>query len=372
MSLRLLTLSIICCISTLSKGQDTDKKTLDSLIHQVVQKYQLPSLALVVCKGDSAIYANAYGLKRKGASDSVTLNSKYYWASVSKVFTATAIMQLHEQHKLDLDDYVVTHYPEFKQIIKKGKYSADSITIRHLLSHTSGLPKFNRTWLMTDERNQLSLEESLKKGKKAKVFFKPGSAYKYSNLGISVLGVVVERTSDLSYSDYIQQNIFQPLQLSESTFDEINNLTDTSIAALHIWNKKKEDFVFKRDMVYSKATIASGGLKMSPNDMSNWLIECIKIYTGQDGFIKQSTLKEMWSQYKTFDALGWDFEGEAEYWGKGPYLTKGGNLEYMSDSYIVIIPDREIAISISVNATSDGFDGVNGFANQIIEMALKL
>ena len=96
----------------------------------------------------------------------------------------------------------------FKQLIKNGKYSSDSITIRHLLSHTSGLPKFNRTWLMTDERNQLNLEESLKKGKKAKVFFKPGSAYMYSNFGIAVLGVVVERTSGLSYSDYIQQNIY--------------------------------------------------------------------------------------------------------------------------------------------------------------------
>lgn len=372
MTLRLLLLSIIICISALSKAQHNDKNALDSLIEQIVQKYQVPSLAVVVCNADSAIYANAYGLKRKDGSDSVNLHSKYYWASVSKVFTASAIMQLDQQNKLDLNDFVVKHYPGFRQLVKKGEFSSDSITIRHLLSHTSGLPKISRNWLITDEKNNLDLEESLSNGKRVKLSFQPGSDYKYSNMGMRVLAVIIERISNLSYADYIQQNIFYPLQLNESTFDEINNLVDTSIATPHLWSKKKGDFVVQKEIIYTKASSASGGLKMSPNDMSKWLVECMRIYKGQDGIINQSTLKKMWSQYKTFDALGWDFEGEAEYWGKGLYLAKGGNLEFMSDSYIVLIPDRELAISISVNATSDGFDGVNGFANQIIEMALKL
>jgi CubicO group peptidase (beta-lactamase class C family) len=372
MIIRLFILSNIFAFSTLCHAQESYKRTLDSLIHQIVQKYQVPSLSVVVCNVDSAIYANAYGVKRKGTVDSVNLDSKYYWASVSKVFTASAIMKLKEQDKLQIDDFVIKHYPEFSQLIKKGEFSSDSITIRHLLSHSSGLPKFNRNWLITDERNNLDLEESLSNRKKVKLSFKVGSDYQYSNMGMGVLGVIIERTSALSYIDYIRQNIFYPLQLSESTFDEVNNLIDTSIATPHIWSKKQGDFIVKNEKIYTKASTASGGLKMSPNDMSKWLIECMKIYKGEDGFIKQSTLKEMWSQYKTFNALGWDFEGEAEYWGKGPYLAKGGNLEYMSDSYFVIIPDRELAISISVNATSDGFDGINGFANQIIEMALKI
>ena len=139
MTFRIIILALLFSSSILSYAQENSKTIkLDSLIERTVSKYQLPSISLVVCKGDSLTYSKAYGLKKKSAKDSVNIHSKYFWASVSKVFTASAIMKLTEQGHLRLDEYAVSYFPELKQLIKNGEYLPDSISIRHLLSHTSG------------------------------------------------------------------------------------------------------------------------------------------------------------------------------------------------------------------------------------------
>ena len=373
MIFRIIILSLLVSLSISSIAQENNKtRNLDSLIQKTVSKYQLPSLSLVVCKGDNIIYSKAYGLKQINAKDSVNIHSKYYWASVSKTFTATAIMILNEQGKFELDDQVINYYPEFKSLIKEGDFQPDSITIRHLLTHTSGLPMFSRPWLLTNKKNHLPIDESLKIGDKATLASTPGEKYKYSNMGMQVLGVLIERVSGLSYPEFIKQSIINPLKLNETTFTEVDNLTDTSLATLHTWNKKQEHLDVQRKHVYTNGSSSAGGLKMSPHDMSKWLIECLRIHKGQDSFIKKSTLIEMWSQHKEFQALGWDFDKVGEFWGLGPYVAKGGNLEWMSDSYIIIFPDKQIAVAICVNANSDGFDGKEGFAAQILKEAIKL
>lgn len=373
MRFKYLVLFTLAFLSKISNAQENStSKSLDKLIEETVNEYQLPSLSLVVCKGNNLVYSKAYGEKKKGLGDSVTLHSKYFWASVSKTFTASAIMKLNEEGMLRLDDKVVKYYPEFHKLFRVKKFSPDSITIRHLLTHTAGLPKFSRTWLLTDKNSSLDMEASLKTGKKIPLSIAPGTKYIYSNIGMNVLGIVIERVSGMSYAQYINEHIFKPLELRESTFLEANNLADTSLATLHVWSKKKKDFVPQTEPVYTNGSSSAGGLKMSPNDMSKVLMEYLKIYKGQKGIIKESSLETMWSRYKQFQALGWDCDETGEFWGLGPYVAKGGNLEWMSNSYIIVFPKKQVAVAICVNSTSTGFDGQKGFAAQIIKEAIKL
>lgn len=344
-------------------SQELFSQRMDSLCRKIVGKNQLPSIAVTMVKNDQIIYSYAYGLKQTNRQDSVTEKSMYYWASVSKVFTACAIMKLQEEEKLDLDDYVKQYIPNFET--KKGEYLSDSITIRHLLSHTSGLPKFGRKWLVTNSKNQKALSLHSKHLQKVKLKNLAGETYLYSNWGMNILAMIVEKISNMNFDEFVQQSFFNKLALNQSTFQEVNNLKDTSLANLHVWSKKKKQYIFQEKQVFLNASKGAGGLKMSINNMALWMMACLQ----QDPrILQQTSFNEMWTQYKSFQALGWD---TGNYWGLGKHIAKGGNLEWMSNSYILLFPSQKIGIAIVVNADSNEFDGKEGFAAKIIEELLK-
>ncbi len=170
--------------------------------------------ALGVIKDGDLVYARGFGVKTLGEDAPVDADTNFHWASVSKPFVATAIMQLSERDALDLDARLIDILPDYRITDERQR----EITIRQILLHTSGLPdvedyEWDKPQYDAEALRRWALEESPRE-----LLHDPGTAREYSNIGFEILGAVIERVSGLSFADYMAQNIFTPLKMTHTTF----------------------------------------------------------------------------------------------------------------------------------------------------------
>lgn len=193
---------------------------LEAYLNQLTASGNPPGLSVVVVKDGDIIYNNAFGLADGPRKIKATPDTVYHWWSMTKIPTAIAIMQLQEQGKLSLDDEVTKHLPWFE--VTYPTNDSPSITIRHLLQHTSGLPNPVPAmigWVHYDDvaPNQTEvLKKYLPEFNMVK--FDPGSKAVYGNLNYMVLGAVIETVSGQLYEDYVIQNILSPLGMDQTNF----------------------------------------------------------------------------------------------------------------------------------------------------------
>jgi CubicO group peptidase (beta-lactamase class C family) len=177
-----------------------------------------PGLSMGVIYDQELIWSRGFGyadLAAKRPADSTTV---YRIASITKLFTATAIMQLRDEGKLQLDDPVAHHLPWFK--VKNTFRDAPEITIRHLLTHTSGLPR-EAAFPYWVDRKFPTIEAIRKKLPEQSIAIAPESKWKYSNLALTLAGEVVAAVAGIPYVDYVQSQILDPLEMS-NTFMQIS------------------------------------------------------------------------------------------------------------------------------------------------------
>jgi D-alanyl-D-alanine carboxypeptidase len=176
----------------------------------------LPGVAVGVVSDQELIWSRGFGFADIKAKLPMTAKTKFRMASNSKLFTAIAIMQLREEGKLGLDDPVVKYLPWFKA--KPAGDDDGPITIEQLLSHSSGLQREAGDHWSTYE---FPTTEELKRSyPDRQAAFAPSVRWKYSNLGFAVAGLVVEKVSGEKWADYVEQNIFKPLAMNDSSVDK--------------------------------------------------------------------------------------------------------------------------------------------------------
>ena len=174
-------------------------------------------LAIGVTKGDNLIYAKTFGYASIEDSIEADFNTLFHIASVSKPFTASAIVKLVGQGKINLDDYIIDYIPEFK--MKSDGY--ELVTIKHALTHTSGIPRDVTTdgW-ENPIRGKDALEKNLAFLKDLELDFEPGSEFNYSNTAIDILGIVVARVSGMSFEDFVTEQILKPAGMNSSRYSK--------------------------------------------------------------------------------------------------------------------------------------------------------
>ena len=182
---------------------------LDSLLKRINKRHDFHG-AVLVAKNKKIVYQNQVGYADFRKKTPINDESVFQLASVSKQFTAAAIMQLKEKNKIKLTDSVNTYFPDFPY---------KNITIKNLLNHTSGLPKYfwvaEHEWKENKAPTNIDLMNVLPCSK-AQRFFKPGRNFDYSNTGYFVLASIVEKVSGISFHDYLQKNIFNPLEMKNT------------------------------------------------------------------------------------------------------------------------------------------------------------
>ncbi|MEZ4864902.1 MAG: serine hydrolase domain-containing protein [Caldilineaceae bacterium] len=193
--------------------------TINSFITQQMAAQRVPGLALAIVQGDEILYVQGYGAAR--ASEPVTAQTQFLLASLSKSFTAVAVLQLVEAGKLDLDAPVQRYLPSFGLA---DPAAAASITVRQLLNQVSGLADAGFPEMRLPA--PASLAERITTLRTAQTVSAPRSAYHYFNVNYQILARLVEVVSDQPFSTYLQREIFTPLQMEHT----VNLITSADLA----------------------------------------------------------------------------------------------------------------------------------------------
>ena len=262
--LLMLVLAIGSVRASSSLQTETGFASIDAYVTEQVNRLGIPGLALGIVQDGQIAHLQGFGVADQ-AGQAVTPQTPFYLASLTKSFTAVAVMQLVEAEKIDLDAPVQTYLPWFE--LADSEASA-SITVRNLLNHTTGISRADGDREWAEER---ASEEMIGNLKTVQLIQPVGTTYEYSNLNYIIAGWIVEQVGGESYADYVSEHIFEPLDMRHSYASRAPALSD-GLAVGH-------RYMFAHAFVASaegRFGLASGGLIASVEDMSHYAIAHLK------------------------------------------------------------------------------------------------
>ena len=357
---------------------------VDSLFIKTAKANHFPGLAYGIVVDGKLVHTGNYGYTDISRKIPVTSSSLFRIASMSKSFTAMAILKLRDEGKLQLDDPAYKYIPELKNV----KYpTADSppITIRHLLTHGAGFPEDN-PW---GDRQLADTDKELMEFIRKQIKFSnpPGIEYEYSNLGFALLGKIVTNVSGRRFQDYIRENIWKPLGMKTSEW-EYGNIAADKLAHGYRWlNDKWNEETLLHDTP-DGSWGAMGSMISSIDEFANYMAFHLSAWPpGNDketGPIKRSSVREMhhpWrfngfnAGYKYPDGrvcpivsayaygLGWTMDCDAKV-----YIAHSGGLPGFGSQWR-IMPEYGIGVVAFANRTYAGVGGVN---LQVLDTIIKI
>ncbi|MEO0332139.1 MAG: serine hydrolase domain-containing protein [Bacteroidota bacterium] len=281
---------------------------LKELMQQHADDRHISGVAWGMVVDDELVVADAYGLANREEEIPATTSSVFRIASMTKSFTAMAILKLRDEGKLSLHDPITEYIPEAKNL-EYLTSDAPVMDIENLLTMTAGFPEDN-PWgdRQLDEPEQMLLDLLQQVPTFSNV---PAYEYEYSNTGYAMLGLIVQRVSGQPFGEYIRENIFQPLGMN-NTYWEVDRVPDDKLVIGYRW----EDDEYKLEpMLHHGIYGAMGGLLTTIEDFHKYVSLHLSAWpprSGEDdGPVKRSTLREMHTpQYARLiaDATDWNDE----------------------------------------------------------------
>jgi len=322
------------------------KAYLKEYIPRAMKRNNMVGLSVALIDDQRIVWSEGFGYADKSADKPANANTLYRAGSVSKVFTATAIMQLAEAGKLDIDAPLATYVPEFK--LKSRFDSANPITLRNTLSHHAGIPGNIIDGMWTE--NPDSYKTVSKRLNDYYTAYPPNTVFAYSNAGYSLAGHAIENVSGVPYSDYMQKSVLAPLGMSSSNFSMNTQHANMSKA---YWRGKDTPELPLRDL-------PAGGLVSSVVDLAQLVKMVHADGTGNAQILKPESLKEMLSvqRYDTpyepesRNTVGWiHWPGILE----DKFFAIGHTGQTLTHSaYLVSIPELKLGVVLLSNSASMG------------------
>lgn len=326
--------------------------SIDSTISTMMAKYQVPGVSVAVAKGSVIVWSKGYGKVDLENDVPAKPTTVYRLASVSKSITAVAVMQLVEKGKIDLDVPIQKYVPSFPQ----KKYP---ITTRQLLGHLSGV----RHYSGEDEFNMKeygSLSESLEIFQNDTLLHKPETRLTYTTYGYVLLGVIVEAASGISFTDYLQKNIFKPAGMTESSADEPLEIIHQRTRFYDVDDGKLHNARY----INSSFRWPGGGLLSSAEDLARFLMAL------QHGkLLQRVTLQQMTTSLKTTDGksthygLGW-IVGLSQH----PEVIWHGGVQPGATTAIAMIPQKDLSVVVLTNLGTLGGGEIDTVTGRIISI----
>lgn len=319
--------------STISLEQKCSQD-ITAQIDQLLQKYYLPSepgAAVIVMKQGKILYRKGFGLADMQLKIPIKPNMVFKLGSMSKQFTAIAIMMLIEQGKLTLEtkiNEVLQDYPSLNR----------GIAVRHLLSHTSGMDD-HIDWASI--REDLSLDELINTFKDKPLIALPGEKYKYSNPGYVLLGAIIEKISGQTYEDFVTENIFKPLSMNDTHYGSNANIIPNLVRGY----RKRENKYFNAPYMSMTHPYAAGSLLSNVDDLVKWNIA---LFTGKivkrESLVKCFTPTKLNKEESTGYGFGWyigEFKGRKN-------ISHGGGV-YGFVNHAMMLPDEGLYVAVLSN-----------------------
>ncbi|MBA4853559.1 beta-lactamase family protein [Emticicia sp. BO119] len=246
-------------MANISLAQSFQKK-LDSLLKENVGEGEA-GVAIMIMKNGKILYNDAFGLANIDTHIPLTTQTNFRMASVSKQFTAACIILLENKKKLSYEDNLLKFFPDFNQEV------GSKIKVKHLLTHTSGILDYEEL-IPDNQTKQISDSDVLKfLQNQSKVYFKEGSKFRYSNSGFCLLEQIIEKASGQNFVTFVKANIFEPLEMNNSTIFEANRpLLNRAMG----YARNREGKLIFSDQSITSATKGDGCVYTSIEDYAKW------------------------------------------------------------------------------------------------------
>ena len=305
----------------------------DEYIQDEMKKRRIPGLALAVIKNGEIVKMNGYGVANLEHDVPVTPDTVFALASVTKQFTATAIMRLVEQGRLKQDDPIIKYLP-------RSPRKWRGIRIRHLLTHTAGMTGYLDECFFTalGAKIDISTAEGFQAVAEDPISFTPGKRHQYSDSGYFLLGMIIEKVSGQCYRDFMAEQFFEPLGMTSTSILDQWAVVKNRAAGYTI----RDGQVINSRWVWQEELPSHWGVFSTVKDIAKWdqALAAGKV-------VKESTLNEMWSPAPFNDGqsypygYGWEMNQMA---GR-PMITHQG----LSGTEYTILPDDKLTIIVLTN-----------------------
>jgi D-alanyl-D-alanine carboxypeptidase len=342
--------ALACAASALNSGaQDVSKLSgdvsarVDRIAQRVLAETGAPSASVAIVRDNEVVYVRAYGDARLDPRAAARPEMRYSVGSISKQFTATALLMLSEEGRLTLDDSVSKFLPDLTR--------ANEVSIRQLLSHTSGYQDYwPQDYVMPFMLKEVTAQEILDRWARKPLDFEPGTRWQYSNTNYVIAGLIIEKITGQPLLRYLRSHVFGPLGMQSVVNVDQDRLTESdpvgymryALGPPRVAPKEGKGWLF-----------AAGELAMTAEDLAKWDI----------GMLKQLMLKS--ANYHEMQTAVKLKNGEATHYGLGvgvgrraghPVVEHGGEVSGFSAQNIVF-PEDSAAIVVLVNQDSTSAAG---------------
>ena len=308
---------------------------LEQLVRREQRDKRLPSIAAAVTRAGEPVWETAVGAADVRAEREATPDTQYRVGSITKTFTAAAIMQLRDDGKLDLEDRLDAYI----------EGAAHVPTLRRLLSHTSGLQRETQddAWLRAQFAAVPELVETFDR---AEQVLPPGARFHYSNLAFALLGIVVERVSGVPYREYVEQRLLRPLGLARTSFDPQEPAATGYLVQPYV------DAAWEETPVQTGAWIAAGQLWGTVRDLCRW---AAFLAEPDESVLRRETVAEMRTVQSIDDHARWTGG-----YGLGLMLRRQGERIFAGHggsmpgfiAGVYVSPSDKVAAAVLTNSSS--------------------
>jgi CubicO group peptidase (beta-lactamase class C family) len=299
-------------------------------------KADAPGATVIVVKDGKPVLRRAYGMADTARSLKMAPEMALRLGSITKQFTATAILMLAEEGKLSVDDDITRHLPDYPTRGKK-------ITIEHLLTHTSGIVSYTgKPGYVTGMTRDVGVAEMIDSFKNDPLDFEPGTQYRYNNSGYFLLGAIIEKISGQSYAGFLEQRIFKPLGMQD-TYYEGFGASRAPVAAGH--TRGPTGYGAARPLSMTQP-YAAGSLVSTVDDLAKW---DAAIAAGK--LLKPASWQRAFTSYRLADgkATGYGYGWDVNKVQGQTAMGHGGGINGFT-THALRFPDQKVYVAVLTNS----------------------
>ncbi len=323
---------------------------LESLVETSMAELGTPGVAIGIVLDGELVYAKGFGVTEVGGNQPVTPQTMFQLSSIAKTTTSTAIMQLVEAGKIELDAPVIDYLPYFQLADGRGT----EITIRQLLMHMSGLPDndWDNIQVYVEPRYDANaLEDHVRSMQNISLLYDPGTQFEYTSMGYDVLGDVVAKVSGQPFEEYVAEHLFLPLEMKHTTllFEEVNS---SLLAVPHVPNEAGE-IVVSAIFPYTRIYAPDSTLYSNIEDMAKYAIAHLnRGASGQPALLTPASYDVVWARQtassfpppENYYGLGWQL-GEH----RGQKVVGHSGIDIGYNSIFEMLPEQSASVIVLTN-----------------------
>lgn len=326
----------IFSVAAIASAHAQTAADIDALVNKALADKAAPSAAIAVVKDGKVVLTKSYGQADVDAKAAADENTLYQLASVTKQFTATAIMMLAEDGKLSVNDTLGKHLTDAPAAWR-------GVTIRQLMNQVSGIPSYTEGGKLNREKIYSSAE-ILGLVKDTPMVFPAGERFHYSNTNYYLLGMIIEKVSGKSYPDFMKDRIFKPLGMTNTAV----NTTGLKLKNAAIGHAMESGSWKKRFTEDPSQPWAAGAIVSTASDMAKWALA-----QGDTKLLKKASWDEIWASAKLTDGSSspYGFGWRAGNFGDTSFWNHGGSIAGFQ-SHITRFPNENLSVVVLANSNS--------------------